>query len=136
MVGGSAPEAPRASTQKAPRADEQKRRPGSMTSWLTGLTLGAGGGFLMLEFPTVGLAITVASIVIIWRSGSALAGAGGLLVGVGGMWFALFGRVALTCTEASGCEAPGIAIPVLIGAGLLATGLATSMASFAQARRA
>lgn len=107
-----------------------------MTSWLTGLTLGAGGGFLALEFPIVGLAITVATIVLIWRSGSALAGTGGLLVGLGGMWFALFGRVALTCTEASGCEAPGIAIPVLIGAGLLAIGLVLSITSVARDRRA
>jgi hypothetical protein len=136
MVGGSAPEAPRAGDQQAARAGEQERRSGSMTSWLTGLTLGAGGGFLALEFPIVGLAITVATIVLIWRSGSALAGTGGLLVGLGGMWFALFGRVALTCTEASGCEAPGIAIPVLIGAGLLAIGLVLSITSVARDRRA
>ncbi len=44
---------------------------------------------------------------------------GGVLVGLGGAWLALFGRVALTCRD--GCVAPDLG-PWLLVAGVL-TGL-------------
>ncbi len=113
----------------------QKVRSGPRQSWLAGLALGAIGGFLMLEFPLLGLAICLAAAVVIWRTGSTMAGAGGLSVGIGGMWLLLFGRVALDCRAASGCAAPDIGTAVAASAGVLATGLVLSVFATLQARR-
>ena len=113
----------------------EKARSGPRESWLAGLILGAAGGFLMLEFPLLGLAICLAAAVVIWRTGSAMAGAGGLFVGIGGMWVFLFGRVALDCRSESGCTAPNIAAAVATSTGVLAIGLALSVLAVIRTRR-
>ena len=109
-------------------------RSGARTSWLVGLVLGALGAFALLEFPLAGAALTAVTLVLVARAGRAVAGVGGLLVGLGGMWLALFGRVALTCTEASSCFAPGIGSAVTISAAVLAVGAALSIVTAVRAR--
>ena len=112
-------------------------RSDARTSWLAGLVLGALGAFLLLEFPVAGAALTAVTLVLIARAGRAAAGIGGLLVGLGGMWLVLFGRVALTCTstaDGSGCFAPDIAYAVAISAGILAVGGALSVITAIRAR--
>ena len=99
-----------------------RERSGYRESWFAGLALGAGGGFLMLEFPLLGIAICVVAAVIIWRKGRAIAGADGLFVGIGGIWVALFGRVAVDCRADSGCTAPDIGSAVAASAAILAVG--------------
>ena len=64
--------------------------------------IGTGGGFLLLEGPTLGLAILAAMAVLVRLAGQATAGVGGLLIGVGAIWVAALGRVKLTCTVAAG----------------------------------
>ncbi len=114
-------------TRQAGASGTGRVRSGSWESWLAGLILGAGGGFLMLEFPLLGIAICIAAAVGIARKGRAIAGAGGLLAGVGGMWVALFGRVAIGCTTDSGCTAPDIGSAVVVSAGILAIGALISI---------
>ena len=113
----------------------EKARSGPRQSWLAGLALGAIGGFLTLEFPVLGLAICLATAVVIWRTGRAMAGTGGLFVGIGGMWLLLFGRVALDCRVASGCTAPDIGTTVATSGGVLAIGLVVSAIVAVQSRR-
>jgi hypothetical protein len=99
-------------------------------SWLVSLGLGVPAGFLLLEFPTAGLAIFAAAGVVVIRKGQAIAGIGGLLVGIGGTWFALFARIKLTCTwdpaTGMGCVATGIDGYLAISAAIVAVGLGTS----------
>ena len=115
------------------------RRSGDRPSWLAGLTLGAVSGFLLLEFPILGVAIFAAAAILIRRVGGMVAGTGGLLVGLGGMWLALFGRVKLTCTEdatsGSSCIAPSIDTYLVISLVILAVGAAISIVVFARSRR-
>jgi hypothetical protein len=105
-------------------------RAGVRQSWLVSLGLGFPAGFLLLEFPTAGLAIFVAAGVVVIRKGRAIAGIGGLLVGIGGTWFALFARIKLTCTwdpaTGMGCVASGIDGYLAISVAILAVGLGTS----------
>jgi hypothetical protein len=115
--------------------DPKKARSGPRESWLAGLTLGAAGGFLMLEFPLLGLAICLATAIVLWRLGSAMAGAGGLFVGIGAMWLLLFGHVALDCRGEAGCTAPNIGSAVATSAGVLAIGVVLSAFAALQSRR-
>ncbi len=91
----------------------------------------------MLEFPIVGAAITAVAIVVIKRAGRAIAGIGGLLVGVGGLWLALFGRVALTCGTGiqTTCFAPDIGAAVVTSAAIGGLGVAVSIFAALRARR-
>jgi hypothetical protein len=91
--------------------------------WIAGLVVGVAGGFLALEFPTLG-----------WLA----AAIGGLLTGIGACWLVLLGRVAITCQATGdelGCHAPGIEPWLAVGAGVLAIGLALTIVAFARARR-
>jgi hypothetical protein len=121
---------PRRAESSAPPAHSGPRE-----SWVAGLVLGAIGGPLTLEFPFLGLAICVATAAIIWLRGRAGAGIGGLLVGAGGMWLALFGRVALNCRMETGCTAPDIGSAVAASAAILAAGLGLSIVAAIRARR-
>jgi hypothetical protein len=95
------------------------------------LGLGVPAGFLLLEFPTAGLAIFAAAGVVVIMKGRAIAGISGLLVGTGGTWFALFARIKLTCTwdpaTGMGCVAPGIDGYLAISVAILAIGLGASL---------
>lgn len=84
------------------------KRATARTGWLAGLAVGMSGGFLALEGPLFGVAVLVAMAALAGLSGQLAAGLGGLLLGVGLVWIGLFGRLKLTCTAASGCEAPMI----------------------------
>jgi len=105
-------------------------RAGARQNWLVGLGLGVPAGFLLLEFPTAGLAIFAAAGAVVIMKGRAVAGIGGLLVGIGGTWFALFARIKLTCTwdpaTGMGCVAAGIDGYLAISVAILAVGLGTS----------
>lgn len=116
-------------------SSEGRARSSSWESWVAGLILGAGGGFLVLEFPLLGIAICIASVVVIARRGRVVAGAAGLFVGVGAVWVALFGRVAIDCNADSGCTAPGIGTAVAVSALILAVGALISIIAAVRARR-
>ena len=120
---------------RPPETPAPAPRSGAQESWFAGLALGAGGGFLALEFPLLGLAILIATALIVWRRGRLGAGVGGLLVGAGGMWLALFGRVAIDCRVDAGCTAPDIGAAVATSVGVLAIGLGLSMLAAVRARR-
>ena len=111
------------------------RQSTARSSWFAGFVIGTGGGFLLLEGPTLGLAILVAMAVLVRLAGQATAGAGGLLMGVGAIWIAALGRVKLTCTAAAGCTAPTIDGYLAVGAGFLAVGIVASLAALARSRK-
>ena len=111
------------------------RRSTARSSWFAGLVIGTGGGFLLLEGPTLGMAILAAMAVLVRLAGQATAGVGGLLIGVGAIWVAALGRVKLTCTVAAECEAPTIDGYLAIGAGFLALGVVVSLVALARNRR-
>lgn len=99
------------------------------TSWLSGLLLGALGGFLLLEFPLFGLLLVVVSGILVSIAGQRSAGLGGLLAGVGGMWLLVLGRVKLTCSAEGGCEAPTIDGYLVVAFVILAVGVAVTIAA-------
>ncbi len=121
-------------TARTPGA-ERRPRSGGSASWLAGLVLGVLGGFLLLVIPPLGLAVVVSAFVVVSRTGRALPGLGGVLVGVGAVWAAFLGRVWLTCTGEVGCVAPTIDAFLALGVGLLALGLMLSVLSAARRRR-
>jgi hypothetical protein len=102
------------------------KRATARTGWLAGLAVGMSGGFLALEGPLLGLALLVAMAALARLGGQLVAGLGGLLLGVGLVWIGLFGRLKLTCTAASGCEAPMIDAYLGLSVTFLVLGLATS----------
>lgn len=94
----------------------------------------------MLEFPLVGMALLLATTVLVARTGQAAAGVAGLVVGLGGTWTLVFGRVALTCgptmPDGGGCEAPSIGGAVLASLLILAAGGIASALIAVRGRRA
>lgn len=99
------------------------------TSWLSGLLLGALGGFLLLEFPLFGLLLVVVGAILVSIAGQRSAGVGGLLAGVGALWVLVLGRVKLSCTAEAGCEAPTIDGYLVVGFVILAMGIAVTIAA-------
>jgi len=87
--------------------------------WLGALVVGgiAGAGSLV-GGPIAGILALVAAVLVVARPPRAPA-IGGLLIGIGGAWLLLFGRVAITCQM--DCVAPDLG-PWLAVAGVL-TGL-------------
>lgn len=93
----------------------------SRQAWLAGASVGAAAGFLSLELPPAGWLIAGLFLVGSLRSPHRTAAVAGELVGFGGVWLALLGRVALQCQAPDGeigCQAPGIE-PWLATAGAL-----------------
>jgi len=70
-------------------------------SWIAGLVVGAAGGFLALEFPTLGWLILVLFAAPAAIVGPRALAISGLLTGFGAIWLALLGRVAITCRAAN-----------------------------------
>jgi hypothetical protein len=100
------------------------------SGWIAGLTVGAAGGFLALEFPSLGWLILLVFAVPAAIVGPRPAAIGGLLSGLGGVWLLLFGRVAITCEATGGeigCHAPGIEQWLAAAAAILAIGLALTI---------
>lgn len=107
--------------------------------WLSGLAVGAAGGFAALEFPPVGWFVIVGFTLPAVVVGPRIASVGGLLVGIGGVWIALLGRMALTCQatgEDLGCHAPNLDPWLDAGAVMLAVGALLTIAAAVGARRA
>ena len=85
--------------------------------WVIGLVVGAvAGAGTLLAGPIAGLLGLIAIVLAVVESPRAAA-IGGVLIGLGGAWLVLFGRVALTCR--GDCVAPGLE-PWLVAAGILA----------------
>jgi hypothetical protein len=125
----------------ADRHDETGlNRAGARQSWLVGLGLGVPAGFLLLAFPIAGLAIFAAAGAVVIIKGRGIAGIGGLLIGIGATWVALFARIKLTCTwdpaTGSGCLAPTIDGYLAISVAILAVGFGTSWFARHRTRRA
>jgi hypothetical protein len=110
-------------------------RAGPRQSWLVGLGLGVPTGFLLLEFPIAGVLIFAAAGTVLAIKGQAMAGIGGLLVGVGLTWIVAFGRVKLTCHPDS-CTAPTIDAYLAVSFAILAFGTVASAVSAVSAVRA
>ncbi len=113
---------------------DRGRRSGAASSWLAGLVLGALGGFCLFVFPVVGVVVLTGAALLVLRKGATLPGASGLLMGLGGIWVAVFGRVKLTCQAADGCTSPSIAGYLAAAAVVLAVGIILSVVS-ARSRR-
>jgi hypothetical protein len=92
-------------------------------AWTAGVLLGALDGFLLLEFPTLGLALLFVAALLAVRDRNRSAGIGGLLVGVGGCWTLLLARATLDCDAFNrvpnqGCTAIGVE-PFLVASVLM-----------------
>src|SRR5258705_9439811 len=108
------------------------------SGWIAGLVVGVAGGFLALEFPTLGWLILVLFAVPAAVVGPRAAAIGGLLSGFGACWLVLLGRVAITCRatgDEPGCEAPGIESWLAVGAGIIVIGIALTIFAAARVRR-
>ena len=92
--------------------------------WVIGLVVGAvAGAGALVAGPIAGLLGLVAIVLAVAEARRAAA-IGGVLIGLGGAWLALLGRVALTCR--ADCVAPGLepwllAAAVLAGLGVVVT---------------
>jgi hypothetical protein len=106
--------------------------------WIAGLVVGVTGGFLALEFPTLGWLILALFAIPAAFVESRAAAIGGLLSGLGACWLVILGRVAITCRatgDEPGCHAPGIEPWLAISAGVLAIGIALTTFAAARVRR-
>ncbi|MEO8469755.1 MAG: hypothetical protein ABI573_08830 [Chloroflexota bacterium] len=97
------------------------------SSWIAGAALGLLAGFLLLESPLFGLVVLSAAAVLVAVKGDRNSGFGGLLIGLGGTWTLLLGRVKFSCTVNSGCAAPTIDTYLAIGIAILVLGSALSL---------
>lgn len=103
------------------------------SAWLAGVVVGAAGGFAALEAPPVGYGVLLAFAVPAVIGRTRLAALGGLLLGFGGAWALLLGRVAVTCRPPT-CLSPDIESWVAVGAGIGAAGLALTAISVLRRR--
>jgi hypothetical protein len=106
--------------------------------WLSGVAVGVTAGFATLEIPSLGWLLVIAFALPAAISGPRLAAIGGLLIGLGGVWLALLGRVALTCTATGdelGCQSPGIESWLAVGGAMFASGLLLTVLAAIRARR-
>ncbi len=107
----------------------------ALRAWLLGLFAGAVGGLVLISWgiglPALGL--------VAFAVGAAAPprpfGLGGALVGLGMIWLALFGRLAMTCHPDVGCSSPDLTPWLVAASVLLATGAVLS-ALLAARRRA
>lgn len=97
--------------------------------WTIGLLTGAMAGAGALLTGLVGGLLALVAIGLAVAEPPRAATIGGVLVGLGGAWIALFGRVALTCRD--DCVGPDLRAWLLIagtltGLGILVTARAVS----------
>jgi hypothetical protein len=85
--------------------------------WLIGSAVGAAAGLGTLVAGTIGGLLGFIVIALAIAEPPRAPAVGGVLVGFGASWLALFGRVALTCRQ--DCVAPDYR-PWLFAAGILA----------------
>jgi hypothetical protein len=107
------------------------------SGWTAGLVVGVTAGLATLEIPTLGWLLVIVFAIAAVVVGPRVAAIGGLLTGLGGVWLALLGRVALTCQAAGdelGCHAPGIEPWLAVGGAMLAAGIALTIVAGARAR--
>ncbi len=89
--------------------------------WWIGLLTGAVAGVGTLAAgPTAGL-IGIVAIGLVVAERPRAAAIGGVLLGLGGAWLALFGRIALTCQ--ADCVAPDLRPWLLVAAALAGLGV-------------
>jgi hypothetical protein len=108
------------------------------SGWFAGLVVGVTTGFATLEIPTLGWLLVVVFAIPALIVGPRVAAIGGLFTGLGGVWLALLGRVALTCQATGdelGCHAPGIEPWLAVGGAMLAAGLVLSIVATVLGRR-
>jgi hypothetical protein len=107
------------------------------SGWIAGFVVGVTAGFATLEIPTLGWLLVVVFAILAAITGPRVAALGGLLTGVGAIWLVLLGRVAITCQATGdelGCHAPGIEPWLLVGAAMLALGVALTIWARVRAR--
>ena len=92
--------------------------------WSIGLLVGASAGAATLAAGYLGGLLGLVAVGLVAAKPPRAAAIGGLLIGLGGAWIALFGRVALTCqVDCVGPDLrPWLALAgVLTGLGILVT---------------
>ena len=95
--------------------------------WI-GLVTGLIGGTGTILTGPIGGVLAIGAIGLAVAERPRAAAIGGVLLGVGVAWLALFGRVMLTCD--AGCQAPDLTPWLLAAAGLTALGaIVTARAS-------
>jgi hypothetical protein len=100
------------------------------SGWIAGFVVGVPAGVATLEIPTLGWLLVAVFAALAAITGPRVAGIGGLLTGLGAIWLLLLGRVAVTCRatgDEPGCHAPGIEPWLLVGAAMLAVGVALTV---------
>jgi hypothetical protein len=93
--------------------------------------MGAGGGFLVLVFPTLGYALIALGAIGVLRAQRHVAGGAGLFIGIGATMVVLLFRAQLACeafdaVPNQGCESPDLTPWLTIGGALLVAGVILS----------
>ena len=88
--------------------------------WWIGLLTGAVAGVGTLAAGSTGGLIGIVAIGLAVAERPRAAAIGGVLLGLGGAWLALFGRIALTCR--AGCVTPDLRPWLLVAAALAGLG--------------
>ena len=101
-------------------------------NWLAGLVMGVCGGFLVLLFPIMGVLLIGLGVIGILRARPRLAGASGLLLGIGAIILTLLAQAQIACeafdaAPNQGCEAPDITSYVVLAGGLTVAGVLGSV---------
>jgi hypothetical protein len=101
-------------------------------AWLAGLVLGLLEGFLLFEFPTLALALVLATTILMTRPAAWSAGLGGLAVGVGGLWTVVLWQAQARCDAFNavpdqGCEMPTVDGYLLVGLVVAAVGVVLTL---------
>jgi hypothetical protein len=109
------------------------------SSWLAGLVIGVGGGFLVLIFPTLGLVLVGLGVVGVLRARRRRAGGSGLLIGIGATIIVLLTRAQLECEAVDaapnqGCNGPDLTPFFVVSGVLVALGLVLAAAGLIYGR--
>jgi hypothetical protein len=100
------------------------------SGWIAGFVVGVTAGLATLEIPTLGWLLVAVFAALAAIMGPRAAAIGGLLTGLGAIWVVLLGRVAITCQatgDEPGCHAPGIEPWLVVGAAMIAVGVALTI---------
>lgn len=111
-----------------------------LSAWLAGLVVGTAAGTVSLMLPAFGWALGAAFVFGALVSRQRLAAIGGELIGFGSAWIVLIRLADDRCrafdtVPGQGCEGPDTSMWYVVGAVLVAVGIALTIAGAAWSRR-
>lgn len=101
------------------------REPRRGRRWWIGLVVGSVAGAATLIAGPIGGLLGLAAIGLAVAEPPRAAAIGGVLIGIGGAWLALFGRVAITCRD--DCVAPDLSPWLVAAAVFVVLGIVVSI---------